>query len=184
MKNIALFLRYAEGCRCYLEDKGLISREESELVKSGRADMRTLGRIFYVALPGLEKLGREMGKDRLDTGVMRHYYAFEHNKKKFDEGNLICMAFPARILEIKDKECMIELEPVSGKFRVSSGLRLKPGDWAIFHRINLVEKIPEDFALKAAEFLQGLGLGKAYKFPKVAVRYLERLQKLGGSVYA
>lgn len=174
--GLELFLRYAEGCRCYLEDKGLISREDSEKVKSGRADMETLCRVFYVALPGLENLAKKLGKDRFDPDVLRQYYAFNHNEKKFREGNLICLAFPAKVLEISGDQYFIELEPVRGKFRVSSDLGLKPGDWVMFHRINLIEKIPEDFAGKVSEFLQKLGLDKSYKFPKVAIRYLKRLQ--------
>lgn len=174
--EVKLFLRYAEGCRCYLEDRGLISREDSEKVKSGRADMETLRRVFYVALPGLEALGRKLGKDRFDPGVLRQYYAFEHNKRKFREGNFICLAFPARVLEAEGRRYLLELEPVRGKFQVSSDLELKPGDWVMFHRINLAEKIPGDFARKAAEFLQELGMDKSYKFPKVAIRYLKRLQ--------
>ena len=174
--EMKLFLRYAEGCRCYLEDKGLISREDSEKVKSGGADMETLRRVFYVALPGLEALGRKLGKDRFDPDVLRQYYAFEHNKKKFREGNLICLAFPARVLEAEGRKYLLELEPVRGKFRVSSDLKLKPGDWVMFHRINLIEKIPQDFAGKASGFLQRLGLDKSYKFPRVAIRYLERLR--------
>lgn len=207
--GLELFLRYAEGCRCYLKDKELISKKDSLAVKSGRADLETLRRVFYVALPGLESLGRKLGKDRFDPEVLRQYYAFSHNEKKFKEGNLICLAFPARVLEARRvvtaegglerrfTRCafisradaqdsvmprkakvsyMIELEPVRGKFLVSSDLDLKPGDLVMFHRINLVEKIPEDFARKISEFLQKLGLDKSCKFPRVAIRYLERLR--------
>jgi hypothetical protein len=173
MDGFKLFLRYAEGCRCYLEDKGLISREDSEIVKSGRADLETLRRVFYVALPGLENLAKRLGKDRFDPDILRQYYAFEHNEKKFREGNLICLAFPARVLEAEGRKYLLELEPVSGRFRVSS-------DWVMFHRINLVEKIPEGFAGRVSEFLQKLGMGKSYKFPRVGIRYLERLRDARG----
>jgi len=181
MNKVDLFLRYAEGCRCYLEDKGMISEQDKKSLDSGNPSYEVLRRVFYVAVPGLEKLAKKMGRNVFDHDVLKHYYAFDHNERKFREGNLICLALPARILETNGKNSyFIELEPVRGKFQIFSDLNLEQKDWVMFHRINLVEKIPEKFAEQVAEFLQKLGLDKSYKFPKVAIKYLKRLQTGAG----
>ena len=189
MNGFELFLRFAEGCRCYLDDKSLISASDNkkllECIKKKEEPPRDLlKRVFYVAYPDLEEKGNILGKDPLDPNVVREYYAFRHNRMKFDQGNMICMAFPARVLEKRKKTYLLNLEPVNGLFWVSSDLSLNKGNWVIIHRINIIEKITEEFVNKAIKYLKDIGLSKDYKFPKVAIKYLLRLQKRGGSVYA
>jgi|GEM_PF-1527480 len=175
----ALFLRYAEGCWMYRHDKGLVSEADNMALESGNPSYEVLKRMFYVAIPSMESIAERLGKagNVFDLDVLREFYSGEHNERKFREGELACLAFPARVLENRPaSRYLIGLEPVAGSFYVESDLELEPGDWAVMHRINLVEKVPEGFALELAERLRKLGLDKTYKFPKVAIKYLKSLK--------
>lgn len=179
-----LFMRFADGCRCYLKDRGILSKEDDKVIldyfRSGkRPDQDVIKRVYYVAYPGLEKTSQSMGKGMFDPDVVREFYAFDHNKMKVEQENYICIAFPAKVLEKRGKEVMVELSPVTGKFWIESYIDtgLEPGDWVIVHRINIVEKIPEDYAMKISEHLKNLGMNKEMKFPKVAIKYLKGLLK-------
>jgi hypothetical protein len=178
--GLSLFLRYAEGCRMYLEDKGLINDKDRKELDTENPAFEVLRKVFYVAIPVMEKIAESKGKDVFDIEVLREFYSTEHNERKFGEGELICIAYPARVIERRkhgnENGYLIELEPVKGLIEISSDLDLKPGDWAVMHRINLVEQIPEAFALEMADKLRKLGLDKTFKFPKVAIKYLKKLK--------
>jgi len=181
--GLSLFLKYAEGCRMYLEGKGLISDSDRKALDSGQPSYDVLKRVFYVAVPVLERIAEQKGKgkDVFDLEVLREFYSGEHNERKFREGELACLAFPVRVIEKRDhgseRAYLVEMEPVNGIFEVESGLELEPGDWAVMHRISLVERVPEDFALGMAEKLRSLGMDKTYKFPKAAIKYLKALRR-------
>ena len=178
--GLSLFLRYAEGCWMYRHDKGLVSEDDDKTLRSGRPSYEVLKRVFYVAIPVMEKIAANKDKDIFDIEVLREFYSGEHNERKFNEGELACLAFPVKVLEKRgSNEYVIDMEPVKGTFTVSSDLDMEPGDWAVMHRINLVERIPEDFAMAMKSGLEKLGLDKTYKFPKVAIKYLKRLSKKG-----
>jgi len=178
-----LFMRFADGCRCYLKDKGILSEDDDKVIldyfRSGkRPDQNVIGRVYYVAYPGLEKTSQRMGKGMFDTEVVREFYAFDHNRMKVEEGNHICVAFPAKVLERRGERVMVELSPVTGKFWVEPDIEteLETGNWVIVHRINIIEKIPEDYAMRISEYLKNLGMNKEMKFPKVAIKYLKELK--------
>lgn len=185
-----LFMRFADGCRCYLKDRGILSKEDDKVIldyfgSGRRPDQDVIRRVYYVAYPGLEKTSQRMGKGMFDPEVVREFYAFDHNRMKVEQGNYICIAFPAKVLERREREIMVELLPVTGKFWVESDIdtELEPGNYVIVHRINIVEKIPEDYAMRVSEHLKNLGMNKEMKFPKVAIKYLKGLKvcDAGGS---
>ena len=166
----------------YRHDKGMVSEDDNRALHSGRPSYGVLKRVFYVAIPSMEKIAKQMGKDRdvFDLDVLREFYSGEHNERKFKEGELACIAFPVKVLEKKSNgSCcsyLISMEPVLGKYWVESDLELEPGDWAVMHRINLVEQVPEGLAMAMKAGLEKLGLDKTYKFPKVAIKYLKELR--------
>ena len=161
----------------------MISADDRRGLDSGDPSYETLKRVFYIAMPAMEKISIKMGKDVFDINVLREFYSNEHNERKFKEGELICLAFPAKILENAGRNYEIELEPVKGRFRIESDIEAGVGDWVVMHRINLIERIPEEFALKMAVRLQNLGLDKTYKFPKVAIKYLKALKESSNRRY-
>lgn len=181
-----LFMRFADGCRCYLMDKGMLSKEDNQAIldyfRTGkRPDSNVVKRVYYVAWPGLEQTSERVGKGMFDPDVIREFYAFDHNIMKVEQGNYICIAFPARVLETRTgkngKEVFVDLSPVTGKFWVESNLDLKPGDWIIVHRMNVIEKIQEGYAGKVSDNLKKLGMNKEMKFPRVAIKYLKELNR-------
>ena len=179
-----LFMRFADGCRCYLLDKGAISKGDNQAIldyfRTGRRPrFDVLRRVYYVAVPGLEAAGRRMKKGKFDAEVVREFYAFDHNKMKVGQGNYVCIAFPARVMESRGKDYLFELSPVSGRFWVESDLGLKAGDWVIVHRMNIVERISPEYAKTVSDSLIKLGMNKEMRFPEKAMEYLKGLKFYG-----
>ena len=176
-----LFMRFADGCRCYLQANGVISREDNQAIldyfKTGKKpEERVLKRVYYVAYPGLLKTKGKLKKRMFDADVVREFYAFDHNKMKVEQGNYVCIAFPARVLKKRDKEFFLELSPVRGRFWADSDMDLKPGDWIIVHRMNIVERISGGHAKRVSDYLKKLGMNKEMRFPEKAIEYLRNLK--------
>ena len=168
--GMELFLRFAEGCRIYLEKNGLITREDNRAILSGNPSMEVLERVFFVAYPGLQKVMERLGTgDMFDTDVVREFYSYDHNKAKQGQGELFCLAYPARVVDKRDKYYMVSVEPLEGSFWLKSDLELRVDDWIVLHRGIIVEKISENFARKLARFLSELGISKKESFPKSAL---------------
>lgn len=181
-----LFLRFAEGCRHYMDDRGTISPEDSREVynylhgNGPRPSEGTLRRVYYVAWPGLRRVSRRLRRGMFDIEVVREFYAFDHNKMKLEQGNLICIAYPARVIKVNaPKDVLIDLEPVRGTFRVETSMPLKVGDWVMTHRMQVIERVDIAFAGRAAGYLRELGLDKTRKFPRKAYKYLTDLRFSG-----
>lgn len=194
-----LFLMFAEGCRHYLEDKGAISGEDSQEIRlyledrGMRPSRDIIRRVYHVAYPGLERVRARMKRRSIfERDVVREFYAFDHNRMKFEQGNLICIAYPARVRDVRalgrgshgygkgnGNSAMIELEPVTGMFRVDTGLALKKGDWVMTHRMHVIEKIDKAFADRVIAYLRKLGLDKKRAFPRKAYKYLTGLKFSG-----
>ncbi|RLI96437.1 MAG: hypothetical protein DRO99_04460 [Candidatus Aenigmatarchaeota archaeon] len=179
MDGKGMFLRYAEGCKFYWEDKSLLSDRDKKDLESGNPKHETLRRVFYVAVPVLEAMAKESGRDVFDRDLLREFYSGEHNRRKFEEGQLACLAFPARVLEKGGGRLLVDLEPVTARVWVEDDIDAGPGDWVVFHRMILVERITEEFAMEMKRGLMELGLNKAYKFPKAAIKYLRELKRRG-----
>jgi hydrogenase maturation factor len=191
-----LFLRFAEGCRHYLEDKRAISREDSQEIRlylenrGIKPSGDVLRRVYYVAYPGLEGVRARMKRESIfERDVVREFYAFDHNRMKFEQGNLICIAYPARVRDVRAlkggtqrhapgprSSVMIELEPVTGMFRVDTELPLRKGDWVMMHRMMIIEKIDKVLANRVITYLRKLGLDKSRVFPRKAYKYLTDLK--------
>ncbi len=206
LSGFDLFLRFAEGCRHYLEDKRVISKEDSQEIRlylenrGIRPSEDILKRVYHVAYPGLERVRARMKRQSIfERDVVREFYAFDHNKMKFEQGNLICIAYPARVRDAEPIRTriksvprprptfqsafsggvcrtLIELEPVTGMFRVDTELPLKKGEWVMTHRMMIIEKVDKAFADRVITYLRKLGLDKSRVFPRKAYKYLTDLK--------
>ncbi len=186
-----MFMKFADGCRCYLMDKGVLSGKDNKAIldyfRNGKMpDHNVVKRVYYVAWPGLEQTAERMGKGMFDPDVIREFYAFDHNTMKVEQGNYVCIAFPAKVLEMRKErgrdEIFVDLSPVTGKFWVESDLDLdlREGDWVIIHRMNVIEKIPAEYARKVSGHLEKTGMKKGMKFPRKAIKYLNELKRCQG----
>ncbi len=190
-----LFLRFADGCRHYLEDRRAISPEDSQEIRlylenrGVRPSEDTLRRVYYVAYPGLERVRTRLKRRSIfERDVVREFYAFDHNRMKFEQGNLICIAYAARVRDVKTLKgggrgngegllsVLVELEPVTGMFTVETGIPLRRGDWVIIHRMNIIERVDKAFADMVITYLRKLGLDKKRAFPRKAYKYLTDLK--------
>jgi hydrogenase maturation factor len=166
-------------------DKGVLSKDDNQAIldylRIGKMpEQNVVKRVYYVAWPGLEQTSERMGKKMFDPDVIREFYAFDHNKMKMEQENYICIAFPARVLEKKDRDVFVDLSPATGKFWIESHIDLEPGNWVIIHRMNVIEKITAEYAKKMSDHLERLGMKKEMKFPRKAIKYLNDLKKCKG----
>jgi hydrogenase maturation factor len=192
-----LFLRFADGCRHYLEDRGHISEEDSNEIRiyleerGVKPSEETIKRVYHVAYPGLQDVCKRLKcRSIFQRRVVREFYAFDHNRMKYEQGNLICIAYPARVMEAeppstadpKGTVCrvLLGLEPVTGMFRLGSDIPLKKGDWVIVHRMSIIEKTGKAFADRTIAYLRKLGLDKTRRFPRKAYKYLTGLKYSSG----
>ncbi|RLJ07674.1 MAG: hypothetical protein DRP13_03555 [Candidatus Aenigmatarchaeota archaeon] len=188
MKNrtgFDLFLRFAESCRRYLEKINRISPEDNEIIKQylysngKKPPEAVIKRVFYVAYPGLKKVQKRLNvKSMFEPAAVREFYAFDHNKMKFLQRDLVCIAYPAQVLAKSPKRentYKFEFEPVSCRVWLKSDIELNIGEWVMIHRMIVVERATKNFAEKVISFLKDLGLNKEYKFPDKAIKYLINL---------
>lgn len=204
-----LFLRFADGCRYYLEDKGVISAEDSKEIRlylenrGIKPSKETIKRVYYIAYPGLERVRARLDRESIfERDVVREFYSRDHNKMKYEQGNLICMAYPARVRDVQALKgkgpgqeppirkrplydspfgktachAVVELEPVTGMFKLGTDIPLKKGDWVIVHRMNIIERVDKAFADRLITRLRKLGLDKKRAFPRKAFKYLTGLK--------
>jgi hydrogenase maturation factor len=182
--GFGLFMRFADGCRCYLQARGILSEEDNRAIlgyfRTGRRPRKeVLRRVYYVAFPGLETKGKRTGKGMFSPDVVREFYAFDHNRMKVEQGNYVCIAFPARVLQKQGSEYLLDLSPVRGRFWIDSDLELEAGNWVIVHRMNVVERVSEGYAGRVSGHLKKLGMNKEMGFPERAIEYLKGLKRHG-----
>jgi hydrogenase maturation factor len=182
-EGLDLFLRFADGCRYYLEHTDQISPQDSSEICSYLENRgpppkdETLKRVYHVAYPGLQRIQSRLAReDMFSPEVVREFYSNDHNRMMFDRGNLICIAYPARVIESTPNDALVELEPISGRFRLDTDLHLNPGDWVIVHRMNIIERIDNYLADKALSLLKELSLNKKRTFSDKAYKYLMDLK--------
>jgi hydrogenase maturation factor len=180
-----LFLRFADGCRHYLDDRGTVSMEDSSEIRAyleergARPTDDLINRVYHVAYPGLQKVcSRLKAGSIFERRVVREFYAFDHNRRKHEQGNLICMAYPARVMSVMEvskpgvaSRAVISMEPLTGMFTMDCDFPLKPGDWVIIHRMRIIEKVDKAFADMLIAFLRKLGFDKSRKFPRRSYKY-------------
>lgn len=196
-----LFLRFADGCRHYLADRGVISAEDSEAIARylrNRHEVPSedlVRKIYYMAYPDLVRIMEEEGRrSPFERDAVRRFCLIDHNTRKFREGNLVCIAYPGRVMETvkrarpagRDKgvleqvyEARVSLEPITGILTLEPDIPLKEGDFVMVHRLKVIEKLPKVWYDRAIGHLRELGMDKTFKFPKAAIKYLEKLNGKG-----
>ena len=80
-----LFLRYAVPCAFVLRQRGDVEDEmvaKLEMAAMGEevVERDTIEKIFSAAFRRIDKVAKEMGKDRWDTEVIREYFLNRHNQ--------------------------------------------------------------------------------------------------------
>jgi len=196
-----LFLRFADGCRHYLADRGVISAEDSATIAEylrNRYEVPSedlIKKIYYMAYPDLTRIKEEENRRSIfERGAVRRFCLIDHNTRKHKEGNLVCITYPGRVVEAKKRtrpfgkdksileevnEVRISLEPITGIVTVNTDLDLKAGDYVMVHRLKVIEKLPKVWYDRTIQHLTELGLNKEFKFPKTAMKYLEKLDGKG-----
>ena len=147
------FLRYAFPCShiiCKIRKE--ISDEEYKKMERAAAEGKVLGReylekVFFRAFERIEKIAKEMKKDKWDKEVIEEYFVRRHNffvdasdnPESFKE---LCRIHRANVSDVKGKELIVEYE--NGKKRTVKNNyvpNVKVGDKVMIHYFYAVEKV-------------------------------------------
>jgi hypothetical protein len=119
------FLRYAFPCTSVRLMKKEITQEEFDKLREAAVNMTPVARselekVFYTAFEELERLAREMQRDKWDFEVVRDYFLIHHNRI-IDQGRGLYQHLPesmrefskvfrAKVVDIKDKVLIVEYD--------------------------------------------------------------------------
>ncbi|MEM5807407.1 MAG: hypothetical protein QW474_03425 [Candidatus Aenigmatarchaeota archaeon] len=151
IKNRKLFFCYALPCAQNFVKRGKINQEElDKIIKNfsmGRMPKKGFESIFLVANNMLKVVAMKMGKDKIDTKVIRQYYLVDHDKvvdKRYEEVGdfdpIACKIRVGEVLTIKNKKATIRTEFGIKEYRTDFVKKLKVGDKVIVHYDFVVEK--------------------------------------------
>jgi len=98
------FLRYAFPCSFIVLERGEITEEEFQTLKeaavNGRAlEKSFLERVYFRAFQKIEKVAKELGKDKWNPEVLEHYFRVRHNQM-IDEGMYSYKEAPQALKEL------------------------------------------------------------------------------------
>jgi len=156
MNSQAYFIKYAYPCSHILcTVRGEVTKEQFEMMRDAAINNKALDKaflekVFFRAFNRIEKLAKEMNKDKWDLDVIREYFTVRHNPvlgasdypESFKEQ---CKVFEAEVKELlPNNEAIVEYENITKKKRkVKTDYikDLKEGDKVTIHWEYAIEKI-------------------------------------------
>jgi hypothetical protein len=146
IKDRELFLRYAIPCGEVLVNRGELKREllerMNDTVKQGKEIDFPIEDNFRVASRMCTIIAKRMGKNVIDSEVIRRYFLLEHEKAirwrkriRPDIDVKECRVYPGRVLHIDEGHAVVKTPLGEAVLRTNftAGLRLKEGDWVSKH---------------------------------------------------
>ncbi len=154
-----LFLRYAIPCGNVLVRRGCLDKRVLNKLENGvvleRSFRGDVSRFFPVASKLCQYIASQLGKEKIDSEVIRRYFLIEHKKavlwraKHFPDINVKeCIVYPGRVINIiKDK---IEVNTPAGRKIVKNIFipEVNKNDWVTVHYDFACERIPNNLARK------------------------------------
>jgi len=158
IKNKELFLRYAIPCGEVLVKRGEL-REDllkklNDSVRNRQEIEIPIERVFKVAAGMCSILAKQMGKNEIDSEVIRRYFLIEHEKAirwrkqiKPDLKIKECLVYPGKVLRI-DPDSVLVKTKLGEKLLRNFEEGLKAKDWVSVHYDYISEKIRADHVNK------------------------------------
>ena len=168
VKDKELFLRYAIPCGEVLVNRGELKakllKQLNDSVKNKEEIQTPIENVFKVAARMCTILAKRMGKDEIDSEVIRRYFLTEHEKAikwrkqvrpdlKVEE----CLVYPGRILRIDPDRILVKTKQGERFFRKDFAKGLHEKDWVSVHYDYISERIKTDHVNK---MLRGVKNGK------------------------
>ena len=154
IKDRDLFLRYAIPCGEVLVNRGELKKEilgkMSEAVKQGKVIDFPIEDNFKVASRMCTIIAKKMGKNVIDSEVIRRYFLLEHEKAirwrkqlRPDINVRECKVYPGRVLKIDEDHAIVKTPLGEAMLRsdFTAGLKMKKGDWVSTHYDYVSEKL-------------------------------------------
>ena len=157
MEPEVLFLKYAFPCAFIIKQRGEISDFEHQILEDAAINNKVLERkflekIFFRAFERIEKLTKELNKDKWDYEVIKEYFTDRHNSI-IDEGMYsyaeapeslknLCKVHKAEIIQIKDDSLIVKYNKEKLRPVIKSLVKnVKIGDFVTIHYGYAVEKL-------------------------------------------
>jgi len=159
VRDKELFLRYAIPCGEVLVRRGEL-REEllkklNDSVKYGEEIDIPFESIFRVATRMCSILAKQLGKNEIDSEVIRRYFLIEHENAlkwrreiKPDLNVKECLVYPGRVLRVGYDKIMVKTPLGEKLFRKDFVGDLKKNDWVSVHYDYIAEKIKTSYVNK------------------------------------
>jgi hydrogenase maturation factor len=157
IKDRLLFLKYALPCAGTLVKRGNTTKEHVEglvkLVSDGKVPAEDAESMFKVANAMCDSIGRRMGKETVDSDVIRQYFLLEHSEVVDDRYKLMgdfdpvdCKTYLGKVSQVDGDSAIVETKLGKKKYRSAFVNGLKAGDSVIVHWNFVVERAPGEFA--------------------------------------
>jgi len=157
MEPEVLFLKYAFPCAFIIKQRAEISDFEHQILEDAAINNKVLERkflekIFFRAFERIEKLAKELNKDKWDYEVIKEYFTDRHNSI-IDEGMYsyakapeslknLCKVHKAEIIQIKDDSLIVKYNKEKLRPVIKSLVKnVKIGDFVTIHYGYAVEKL-------------------------------------------
>ncbi len=161
-KDRLLFLKYALPCASTLVKRGKASQEYVdslvELVSSGKVPEESAESMFKVANAMCESIGRRMGKEEIDSDVIRQYFLLEHSEVVDDRYALMgdfnpadCKTYSGKVIEVTADSAIVETKLGRRRYRTTFVKEVKKGGIVVVHWNFVIEKAPEEFVSRMSK---------------------------------
>ncbi len=154
-----LFFKYALPCAGNSVARGLVTQQEVDrlidMVSKGEVPDENAEKIFKVAKGICGYTAKMMGKDVIDSEVIREYFLVEHDKVVDDMFALVgdfnpvaCKTRTGKIVEVRESTAIVETNLGKEEYRTDFAKNIKKNDKVIVHSGFVVEKASSDVMRK------------------------------------
>jgi hypothetical protein len=152
-----LFLKYALPCAGTLVKRGNVTQAHIDklisLVAKGIEPEQGAERILVVANAVCADLAEKMGKDSIESAVIRQYFLRNHSEVVEDRYKLMrdfdpiaCNTYAGTVMALAEGKAMIKTRLGSNAYRTDFTPDIGIGNAVIVHWDFVVERLPEGFA--------------------------------------
>lgn len=154
-----LFLRYALPCASTLVRRGKVSQDSIDslikVVSEGKKPPEDTEKIFVVANTMCNKIAKGMGKNGVDSEVVRTYFLFEHSDVVNDRFELMkdfnpvyCKTYPGKVISRATDSAIVETILGRKNYKTIFADKIKAGDEVVVHYDYIIERINKETVKK------------------------------------
>lgn len=153
VKNKRLFFSYAHPCGDVLVKRGSMESRVLEGIRNRLRRGKPMNedpKLFKVAYALLSMLATEKGKKEIDEEIIHDYYWRKHDEHVMSESKIkedvipkMCKVFPARVIEVKGKDAVVETPVGERRVNIEFVPNVHAGDFVTVHYSYACERMGE-----------------------------------------